>query len=81
MMEDLIPRKILPGEIFEIAGERLMTIEGRMSGTVTLRTQNEFGETWNLEVIGVEKPEWEWMLGKPMRLPSSMVKEQIEKNV
>lgn len=80
-MEDLIPRKILPGEIFEIAGERLMTIEGRMSGTVTLRTQNEFGETWNLEVIGVEKPEWEWMLGKPMRLPSSMVKEQIEKNV
>jgi hypothetical protein len=80
-MEDLIPRKILPGEIFEIAGERLMTIEGRMSGTVTLRTQNEFGETWNLEVIGVEKPEWEWMLGKPMRLSSSIVKEQIEKNV
>ena len=81
MIDDLIPRKILPGEIFEIAGERLMTIEGRMSGTVTLRTQNEFGETWNLEVIGVEKPEWEWMLGKPMRLPSSVVKEQIEKNV
>jgi len=81
MIDDLIPRKILPGEIFEIAGERLMTIEGRMSGTVTLRTQNEFGETWNLEVIGIEKPEWEWMLGKPMRLPSSVVKEQIEKNV
>jgi hypothetical protein len=81
MIDDLIPRKILPGEIFEIAGERLMTIEGRMSGTVTLRTQNEFGETWNLEVIGIEKPEWEWMLGNPMRLPSSVVKEQIEKNV
>jgi hypothetical protein len=72
-MEDTI----FPGMIFETRGENLKTPEGNMRGTVTLRIMNTHGFVWNAEIIGIEKPEWEWMLGKVMRFHHSFVREQF----
>lgn len=80
-MEEYNFNRIFPGETFELLGEKILTTEGKMSGNVTLRVITCKGEIWLNEIIGVEKPEWEWMLGKIIPLSPSLVTEQFDKKV
>lgn len=81
-MNDDFETIILPGETFESDGSKIQTLEGPMQGKVTLRTvaKQPNSEVWLSEIIGVSKPEWEWMLGKVVGLYSDYVKEQISKH-
>ena len=81
-MEMDFSQPVLPGETFETSGEFVKTREGQMQCRVTLRTV--FSRTdgyWMCEIIGVDKPEWEWTLGSNVVFSTDFVKEQISRHV
>jgi hypothetical protein len=80
-MNDDFGTLIIPGQLFEANGSFISTSEGFMQGTVTLRTvMKQAGHNcWLAEIIGIAKPEWEWMLGKVVSLNTDYVKEQVSK--
>lgn len=78
-MEDLF--FVNPGQSFDLDGSHIFTPEGVMSGQVSLRVADITPPSWPCEIIGVSKPEWEWMLGRVVFFPAKFVREQIKNQI
>ena len=77
-MEEDFYIKEYAGEIFAMPGEKILSPSGPMSGTVTLRVAASQGAVWPIEILGTNRPELEWMLGKIIRMNAKFVKEQVD---
>lgn len=77
--EDDFDKAPFAGDIFEVPGEEINTPEGKMQGNITLRINTTTGDYWWVQIFGVSKQEWEWMLGKSVQMKSSRVRELLKK--